>query len=306
VRIHEAHLFNLKASTQYAYRVGGRDASGKEAWSSTFQFRTAPETSDGAAEVQVAVLGDSRNGLDVWRSTINFLMQNPPSVIFFSGDAVDVGSSQPEWDDFFDIGEPLFRQVPVLSAHGNHDYNSVNYFSQFALPGNEENYGIDYGPFHLAVINDTPVNAPDIQEVAAPFLDGDLTAHPAPWTFVMHHRPTFSAANAHGSDITLRGILQPIIDQHKVDLVFNGHDHDYERTRPLRGANIAPSPQGGTIYVVCGGAGAPLYTSGTQSFTAYSVSSYAVVTLRVRKGALDFAAFQSDGSSVDTMPTITK
>jgi hypothetical protein len=47
----------------------------------------------------------------------------------------------------------------------------------------------------------------------------------------MHHKPMFSAAGGgHGSDMTIRMLWQPVIDANKVDLVFNGHDHDYERT----------------------------------------------------------------------------
>jgi cysteine-rich repeat protein len=50
-----------------------------------------------------------------------------------------------------------------------------------------------------------------------------------------------------------------------------GHDHNYERTLPLRaGRVVAPGP--GTIYITTGGGGQGLYPSGHSAFTAYSES----------------------------------
>ncbi len=60
-----------------------------------------------------------------------------------------------------------------------------------------------------------------------------------------------------------------------MDVDFGGHDHDFERTKPLSvGADpnspTATTPALGTVYVVCGGSGADPYTAGTSSFTAVS------------------------------------
>jgi hypothetical protein len=74
------------------------------------------------------------------------------------------------------------------------------------------------------------------------------------FTIVTFHYPLYSTGN-HGSDE--KGIgddLIPLLEQYGVDAVFNGHDHDYER-----------STVNGIRYIVAGGGGAPLrdqaYTS---------------------------------------------
>jgi len=302
VRLHEVHLCGLTPDTPYSYRVGGRGADGTEVWSDTFTFRTAPDlvaTPD--AEVTIGVLGDTRGGAVVWQQSIETLdALGAPDLLLFSGDAVSLGTEQGEWDDFFDRAEPLLRRVPVISAHGNHDLNSQNYYDSFAMPGDEEDYAIDYGAMHLTVLNDSPLVIEDLRGKAADFLEADLTAHDsAAWKIVMHHRPLWSACNFHGGDEDLRGIWGPIFDLHRVDVVLSGHDHNYERTKPMRGATPQTTAADGTIYVIAGSAGAQLYDSGMGFWTEFSEKTFNLVILRVRVGQLAATAYREDGSMLD-------
>ena len=300
VQMHEVHLCGLMPDTQYSYQVGGASM-----FSPTFQFRTAP--ADSSAMVTVVVLGDSRGGYTTLSQLISQIQTTAtPDLVLYSGDAVTLGSLQSDWNAFFDAIEPLARQVPFLSAHGNHETNSINYYSMFAMPGDEENYGITYGPFHLTVLNDSPIDTADLMGKVKDFLSSDLTANDTqPWKILMHHRPLWSAAVAHGSDMTLQTTWGPIIDAHHVDLVQNGHDHDYERTKPMLGQTPQTSPANGTIYVVSGGAGADLYESGMGFWTQLSEKTYSFVVLRIRVGNLDLHAYRQDGTTIDTL-TITK
>ena len=50
----------------------------------------------------------SRGGYDVWQQLIAQLQPRSPDLILFSGDAVTVGITQDEWEDFFARAEPLF------------------------------------------------------------------------------------------------------------------------------------------------------------------------------------------------------
>jgi 3',5'-cyclic AMP phosphodiesterase CpdA len=49
---------------------------------------------------------------------------------------------------------------------------------------------------------------------------------------VFQHHPLYSSGITHGSDERLRGALEPLLVKYGVDLVFTGHDHLYERTKP--------------------------------------------------------------------------
>jgi hypothetical protein len=303
IRVHEVHLCGLSADTEYVYRVGGVDGAGQERWSPEYRFRTAPDLAlDPSAAITVLVLGDSRGGFDTLETILDTADGiATPDLILFSGDAVTVGQLQSEWDAFFDAIAPHATRAPLLSTHGNHELNAVNYYSLFAMPGDEEDYSLDYGPIHLAVVNDSPADSAELQTRVADFLEHDLAGASAPWTLVMHHRPLYSSAANHGGDPTLRALFGPIYDAHHVDLVLNGHDHDYERTLPLNDRMVQATPATGTVYVVGGGAGADLYGAGTAFFTAASESTHNFVVLTIRAGTLDLKAYREDGSFLDSL-----
>lgn len=303
IRMHEAHLCGLEPDTEYSYRVGGKSEDGlTEAWSPVYTFRTAPLRSQTDAEVVFGSLGDSRDGYEVWGQFVERLDTMEVDAILFSGDAVTIGAVQLEWETFFDVAEPLLARVPIVSAHGNHDVNAINYYAQFAMPGNEENFSFDFGPAHITVLNDTPYNVSDIQGAAAEFLQADLAANAdAPWKILLNHRPLWSASTRHGSDTELLDTWGPIIDAHHVDLVLNGHDHNYERTKPMNGSTPQASPADGTVYVVSGGAGASLYGNGVDFWTELSEKAHSAVVLRLRAELLEMQAFREDGAQLDTM-----
>ena len=303
IRVHEAHLCGLEPDTAYRYRVGGADA---QHWSPTYSFRTAPDPAlDPDAEVTLAFTGDSRNGFDVWGEIVGVMQAHAPDVILFSGDAVSTGAVQAEWEAFFAAAEPLLATTPLIAAHGNHEGNAINYYAQVVLPGDEEQFGLDYGPLHLTVVNDSPGDDAEIEGEIRDFLQADLEAsRDAPWNLMMHHRPLWSASTRHGSNTRLQAAWGPIIDAAELDLVLSGHDHDYERSKPMRGSAAQDSTADGTVYLVAGGAGASLYENGTDTFTAYSEKTHSTVVLELRPGTLEATALREDGSTIETFSLV--
>jgi hypothetical protein len=294
VRVHEAHLCGLQPDTEYSYRVGGAGT-----FSAPATFRTAPlRTAD--EEVVIAVLGDTRSGYDVWAEALATLDEvGAPDLVLFTGDAVTLGELQTEWDEFFAVAEPLLKRVPMISAIGNHEVNSPTFL---ALTPNRSGGVFDYGPVHITVLDDNL--SPETG--AAPALQASLTAAAArPWKLVLHHKATYSAAANHGSDEALRALFGPIFDQHHVDLVVNGHDHNYERSHPMKNGAVAASAAEGTVYLVSGGAGAVLYDPGVGFWTAISEKRHHFVLLRVRPGRLELRAHDTTGAMFDEL-VITK
>jgi hypothetical protein len=51
----------------------------------------------------------------------------------------------------------------------------------------------------------------------------------------MHQIACSSSVTGNGSDLGIRQEWLPLFDRYQVDLVLNGHDHDYERSYPCRG-----------------------------------------------------------------------
>jgi len=58
------------------------------------------------------------------------------------------------------------------------------------------------------------------------------------WIIVQMHQDALSSSkNGNGSDKGIRETWLPLFDRYGVDLVLCGHDHDYERSWPVRGCN---------------------------------------------------------------------
>jgi Calcineurin-like phosphoesterase/Purple acid Phosphatase, N-terminal domain len=55
------------------------------------------------------------------------------------------------------------------------------------------------------------------------------------WIVVQMHQCVMSSSDDNGCDKGIREIWKPLFDQYQVDLVVNGHDHDYERSQPVHG-----------------------------------------------------------------------
>jgi Calcineurin-like phosphoesterase len=86
---------------------------------------------------------------------------------------------------------------------------------------------------------------------------------------VFHHHCAYATSASHASDGGVRSALAPLYDEFSVDLVVNGHNHQYERTNPIKaGRSGAQAPDGatvhpqtdGTTYICVGSGGRPRYT----------------------------------------------
>jgi hypothetical protein len=106
------------------------------------------------------------------------------------------------------------------------------------------NFSFDYGNAHWTVLDaNATVDWTDreLQQWVANDLE---TARGATWRFVSFHQPGFSSSKTHFDEQYMR-ILSPTFEAGKVDLVFSGHVHNYQRSYPLRfepsaGNNAAP------------------------------------------------------------------
>ncbi len=95
------------------------------------------------------------------------------------------------------------------------------------------NFSFDYGNAHYTILDaDTYVDWTDSSLLA--WVKNDLTeAKAATWRFVLYHHPGFSSSMDHFEQQQMR-LLSPIFETGKVDIVFNGHVHNYQRTFPMQ------------------------------------------------------------------------
>lgn len=293
-RVHEVRFCSgLQPATTYRYRVGGAGH-----WSPEYTFTTPapPGTFD---TYRVAVLGDSRGAYESFGELLARAAAHEPDFYVFSGDLIDVGPWQSQWDAWFDATGDLLANKVLVPVHGNHEALAVHYFAQFALPNNEEWFSIRYGDLLFVGLNDTVRGAEQL-EVQALWQDDLFTASDARWRMAAHHKATYSTCTTHGSNLTARAAWEPVWDTHDMNLVVAGHNHTYERSLPIRGGAVAADGEG-AVYVVSGGAGAPLYTGVERDwFSGAWDPTLHYVIVDFGPDAIEGAAYKPVGDVIDT------
>lgn len=308
--VHVAEICGLEPDTKYYYQAGGIGSDSTENFSETFHFRTAPDPRLPAEDISFSfvAMGDSRGAPDRLARTMKGAMEHDPLFISFGGDFVDDGTSQKQWDDMFEACKEVLPYVPVLPVAGNHEKSAVNYYAQYALPGNERWYGMVVGNAVIANLEDcwsgagmagsygiacngTMIADKSIGETQKQFMNDLFGANSSlPWKFATHHRPTYSETTdlTHGGSFNkdLKSLWGPVFEQHNVTMVFNGHDHYYQRHKPLLKDNVVSNQQG-VHYIVTAGAGASLYDVKNAG------------TVAVTKSAIHFVAVHIDGKSIE-------
>jgi hypothetical protein len=171
--------------------------------------------------------------------------------------------------------------------------------ASLAYPDHSERfYSFDYGPAHVVVL-DTELAVQDAarRQDQIAWLTDDLARTSQPWKIAVFHRSPFSAGGEHGSDLAVRSVFTPIFEAYGVALVLSGHEHDYERTKPLR-ETAEGSP---VTYIVTGGGGGPLYPAAVASWTAMSRSAFRYVRGEVSTCTIAIEAVGLDGVPFDSL-----
>ena len=123
--LHEVLLDNLKAETNYFYRVVSVTEDGKEWISPTSTFKTAVKDS---SALMFALIGDTQRNNDTpwaWGKIAEKVYQDRPNFVVHVGDLVDKGLKKTDWTEhFFPYGHILMNRVPVYPVLGNHEQDS--------------------------------------------------------------------------------------------------------------------------------------------------------------------------------------
>ncbi|OGF50858.1 MAG: hypothetical protein A2231_12705 [Candidatus Firestonebacteria bacterium RIFOXYA2_FULL_40_8] len=235
---HTAKLTNLTPGMKYHYRCG----DGFE-WNEGLMFNTEPE----ANEPFVFCAGaDTKWFRKELMELLNMSLIWDPKFVIYPGDAVTVGRRY-MWDLWFDALTPFASGIPVMPSTGNHELSGdpksedVKLYCDYnAVPeksGTRLYYSFDYGNVHFVSL-ETELSRGEYEQFKIGdeqirWLQNDLAKTDKKWKVVFCHSPLFSSGTSHGSDLKAREMLCPIFDKYKVNLVFGGDDHCYERSKSI-------------------------------------------------------------------------
>jgi acid phosphatase type 7 len=236
--------------------------------------------------VKFIAFGDSGQGTSAQGQIANRLKAETFDFAVHTGDLVYSSGSYAEFEArYFPYYQPWLRAKSLFPVIGNHDDitgSATPYRTFFVLPRDaatptfpnnaERFYSFDYGPIHfIALDTEAAFQSAARRDEQLAWLESDLQQSQAmPWRVAIFHRPPYSAGGEHGSYLPARQVFVPLFERYNVQLVLNGHEHDYERTKPWK-ESTSPADHAVT-YIVTGGGGAGLYPAATDVWTAFSRS----------------------------------
>lgn len=297
-RVAEARIDHLEPSARYRYRV----TVGDQSWDG--EFSTAPPVGKDVP-FAFSVVGDSRDGIEPHRRIIDRMAQQEFDFILGTGDMVDEGFRQEQWQQFFEIEKRLLGGKVLFPALGNHDRQgrgrtADSYRGFFSVPENggdsERYYAFTYAASRFVVLDSNAYSFALTDQTA--WIERELVAtRQDPMIrhiFVVMHHPPFSIS-LHGGATELRERWTPLFEAYGVTAVFSGHDHVYERAE-----------HNGVRYFVSGGGGAPLYPRRPRPNAIDSEAiqkferSFHFLRVAVTGENIEVAAIRSDGTIIET------
>jgi len=156
----------------------------------------------------------------------------PYELVILVGDNL-YGSERPQ--DFkkkFEIPyKPLLDAgVKFYASLGNHDAREQRYYKLFNMDG--KLYYTFKGSKQSVRFYALESTYMDPDQIV--WFEKELRGSDSDWKIPYFHHPPYSSGDRHGSDARLREVLEPLFIKFNVSVVFTGHDHFYERTKPQK------------------------------------------------------------------------
>lgn len=284
------------------YSILGTNAT---QWSPTYQF---PTSSSSENQFDFYFGGDSRSDMNIWQSISS---QIPSSAFFlFTGDNISDGSKMQLWNDWFAYGSNFLTRQLVFYTQGNHEAGQY-YHDLFDSPADSGTayYYFEYkNSIFICLDSESPS---DITQLS--FLENTLQNYQAKtWKFVFFHKPFF-VAGSHSEDmLPYLDSWWTLFDQYGVDVIINGHDHNYMRSVPINVAatgsepyevaEYGSAPGQGRLQIVSGGMGAPIYGNHDQEWfvhTYYERHHYGKI--QIFENQLILEAFDINSTMIDSV-----
>jgi len=225
--------------------------------------------------LRFGVIGDASFGDAATRALIEQMAGADLDFVLHAGDVVDetelgVNPYDAYAEKFYDVFEPLLRELPIYTVPGNHDYEldirlgeEPFYFRAFpAFPDPEqpgqgtaernqyyafESHGIQFVMLDSQVLFGIPGREDERIWLEERLADTRFKA-----TIPVVHVAPFSSSSVHPTDsLPVRQAWVPLFETAHVPAVFSGHFHQYERLSV-----------NGITYIVSGGGSSTLYAPG--------------------------------------------
>jgi hypothetical protein len=179
--------------------------------------------------------------------------------------------------------------VKFYAALGNHDERLQAHYELFNMNG--KHYYSFKAPKQNVRFFALESTYPEPEQIA--WVEKELKGSNDDWKIPFFHHPLYSSGQRHGSDLRLRAALEPLFVQYNVSVVFTGHDHFYERTKPQQGIPYFVVGSGGKLR--------PGNVDQKSGITArYNDSGHVFAIAEILGDDMVFQAIDQNGRVVDS------
>ncbi|KAM7262483.1 hypothetical protein ACFE04_000166 [Oxalis oulophora] len=332
--IHHCVIRDLKYNTKYHYEVG-IDHTPRKFW-----FVTPPEVGPDVPHT-FGLIGDLGQTFDSNKTLTHYEMSpHKGQTVLFVGD-LSYADNYPNhdnnrWDTWGRFVERSAAYQPWIWTAGNHELDyapsigetvpfkpfRTRYRTPYRAAGSTSPfwYSIKRASAHIIVLASYSAYGKYTPQYA--WLEAELpkvNRTETPWLIVLLHTPWYNSYNYHYMEgETMRVMFEQWFVQYKVDVVFAGHVHAYERSE--RVSNIAyniinrdctpKKDQSAPVYITIGDGGnieglANNMTEPQPAYSAYREASFghAIFSIKNRTHAYYAWHRNQDGYAVESDTT---
>ena len=242
------------------------------------------------------------------RLTADLIRRWNPTAVLALGDLQYPAGALADFRAAYDRSWGAFK-ARTRPGIGNHEYlggdGAAGYFDYFgaaAGPRGLGYYSFDLGPWHVVALNSTCSRVPGggcaYGSAQWAWLKRDLAAHRTRCTLAFFHAPFRASAAVHGSSPELAHLWAQLVAG-DVDVVLNGHNHLYERLKPMRTTGIVDMTDA-PWTIVAGTGGRSIYpVNRVHPSSVYRLRRYGVYRLIMYPDRWIGAFKGTDGKTYD-------
>ena len=195
------------------------------------------------------------------QATAELVSRIDPDLVLVLGDTQYTEGTPAEYASSYDRTWGAFKDR-TRPVPGNHEYRVPNahgyfgYFGSAAAVADGGDYSFDIGRWHVVAMNSAVPGA--VTDDQLEWVRDDLEASSRRCEIAYWHHPRFSSGAVEGSDPVPRlEALWSLLYDEGVDIVLNGHAHQYERFEPLDDDGVIDEATGLREFVVGTGGATP-------------------------------------------------
>ena len=220
--------------------------------------------------------------MEAYRKLVGF------DFVIMLGDNIYGGDSPKNFVRKFELPyKPLLDAgVKFYASLGNHDNPNERLYKLFNM-GGERYYTFKKNDVAFFALDSNYMDPQQLSWLAQRLRDSN-----AAWKIGYFHHPLFNGGKHHGPDVDLRSLVAPLFEKYAVNVVFSGHEHVYERLKPVHGI----------YYFILGNSG-QLMTHDLRKSDAVQVgfdSDRSFMIVEIAGAKLYFQTISRGGQTIDS------